>query len=201
MLLRVSVLLLLFFGVCVANHAQVNNNTSTDEGLSMDFAVPRRDTQPKGLTRYADFDNFLKNTFAYDPPAISCKELHERLQKEEERVFILDARDAHEYNISHLPGARRIGWSDFSTERVWMYDREALVVVYCSIGERSVRMAAFLRRMGFKNVRILYGSITEWANQGYELVDQSDKNTRRVFFTDKTYAKFLRHGSSVFDRI
>lgn len=161
----------------------------------------RKDTQPQpSITRHPDFDRFLKSKFKYEPPYITCQELQDKLEKDEERIFILDARDAHEYSISHIPGARRIGWTDFSTERVWMYDRDALVVVYCSIGERSVRMAGFLNKMGFRNVRILYGSITEWANQGYDLWDKEDKNTRKVFFTDKTYAKFLKHGFSVFER-
>lgn len=173
--------------------------------LADDFGLTptiiKRDTQPSP-TRHPEFDLFLQSKFKFDPPSITCKELYTKLQKEdsEERIFVLDARDAHEYNISHIPNARRIGWADFSCERVWMYDREALLVIYCSIGERSVRMAGFLAKMGFKNVRILYGSITEWANQDYELWDKDKKNTRRVFYTDKTYAKFLRHGSSVFDR-
>ena len=48
-------------------------------------------------------------------------------------------------------------------------DPERTVVVYCSVGYRSSRLAEELRARGFENVFNLEGSLFQWANEGRPL--------------------------------
>ena len=42
--------------------------------------------------------------------------------------------------------------------------RESTIVVYCSVGYRSEKIAEELDKLGFTNVSNLYGGIFEWIN-------------------------------------
>ena len=81
-----------------------------------------------------------------------------------EEVWFLDAREQEEYEVSHIPDALYIGFKDFSKEEVLKLipNKEVSVVVYCSIGVRSEKIAKQLQLLGFKNVKNLYGGIFEW---------------------------------------
>ena len=46
------------------------------------------------------------------------------------------------------------------------FARDTPIVVYCSVGYRSARVARWLGRQGFTNVRNLDGSLFAWANEG-----------------------------------
>lgn len=90
-----------------------------------------------------------------------------------EPPLLLDARTPAEVAVSHLPGARRIDPdADAAGLAVVLgeVDPSREIVVYCSVGVRSARVAQRLRRAGFENVEALDGSIFRWANQGRPLV-------------------------------
>jgi rhodanese-related sulfurtransferase len=84
--------------------------------------------------------------------------------------IMLDVRSAEEYAVSHLPGAMLTDPATFSDQQLGNLDRGRPVVVYCSVGYRSGRMAQKLASAGFTNVRNLYGGIFLWYNQGREVV-------------------------------
>lgn len=97
-----------------------------------------------------------------------------------ERPLLLDIREAEEAAVSRLPGAVRIDpsatpeqvlvrWPELSSAR----DRE--IVVYCSVGYRSSAFAERLSSAGFSNVSNLEGSIFEWAEKGYPLVQGDEQ--------------------------
>lgn len=132
-----------------------------------------------------------------DVPIITCEELVS-LRSNNDEVVLLDARPSNEYEVSHIKGARHIGYEDFSIEDIWAIDREAEVVLYCSVGQRSEEIGKKLMNMGFSNVRNLYGSIIEWVNQGNEVVDSSGEPTRRVHVHERRRAKWLRNGKGIF---
>ena len=81
-------------------------------------------------------------------------------------VVLLDARTAAEFNVSHLPGAVLASNARMALDALEVNDPERTVVVYCSVGYRSSRLAKQLRARGFENVFNLEGSLFQWANEG-----------------------------------
>lgn len=83
--------------------------------------------------------------------------------------FLLDVRQAEEFTLSHLPGARRIdpNVNAEAIKAVAATDRP--LVVYCSVGYRSSELARRLMQSGITNVFNLEGSIFQWANEGRPL--------------------------------
>ncbi len=84
--------------------------------------------------------------------------------------LLLDARTAPEYQLSHLDGARRIDPIRPLLRHMEAFARDTPIVVYCSVGYRSARVARWLGRQGFTNVRNLEGSLFAWANEGRPMV-------------------------------
>ena len=161
------------------------------------LAAPKDSLKPKNAVHNPDFDAYLESQIRFTVPIMTVEQLGQ-LKEAQEQVIILDARSKEEYEISHIPGARRVGYDDFSVERIWNVNRKAKVVVYCGIGERSEEIAERLQNMGFKDVHNLYGSIIEWSNQGHPVVDKDGKPTKRVHIYDKNRLKWLKHGKAVF---
>ena len=135
----------------------------------------------------SDFDKKVNSYLSYSAPVISVKEAHD---KQTEYTF-LDAREYNEFTVSHLPGAKYIGYDDFDIRNVSELNKDAKIVVYCSIGYRSEKIATKLRKQGYKNVYNLYGSIFEWANMGYDLKDKENKLTSTVHTYNKSWSKWL----------
>lgn len=81
--------------------------------------------------------------------------------------LLLDVRSEEEFVVSHLPKARRLDPHTPLDERALRHlNLEHPVVVYCSAGYRSARMARRLRRAGVKSVLNLAGGIFAWSNAG-----------------------------------
>jgi len=77
---------------------------------------------------------------------------------------LIDARSEAEFAVSHLEGARRAeSAAEVASLGVAKTDP---IVVYCSVGYRSSRLAAELMADGYQEVYNLEGSIFEWANSG-----------------------------------
>ncbi len=79
---------------------------------------------------------------------------------------VLDARTPVEYAVSHLQGAARIDPRRPTLKGLAAFPRDTPVVVYCTVGYRSARVAQWLRRQGFQTVYDLSGGLFAWANQG-----------------------------------
>ena len=97
---------------------------------------------------------------------ISTKALAKRVAKGE-RLVLIDARKVEEYAVSHLPNALQVE----STEAVEhiVLNKQDLIVVYCSIGYRSARLAQKLVAAEYSAVN-LEGSLFQWANENRPLV-------------------------------
>ncbi len=123
-------------------------------------------------TSYAPLDRKLRKLVPIDSFTISAAEARQL----PEAVF-LDARERQEYEVSHLPGARYLGFSEPNTSAVDSLPRNTPLVVYCTVGYRSARLARELRRAGFGRVYNLYGSIYAWRLAGLPLVDAAGPTT------------------------
>ena len=92
-----------------------------------------------------------------------------RAQDAASDIVLLDARSVAEFNVSHLPGAVLASNARMALEALEANAPELTVVVYCSVGYRSSRLAEKLRARGFENVFNLEGSLFQWANEGRPL--------------------------------
>jgi rhodanese-related sulfurtransferase len=91
------------------------------------------------------------------------------------RPLLLDTRDAPEFADSHLPGAHHAPTLAAALALLDQHRQTPVVVLYCSVGERSSALAAqLLARLRAEAANAppvlnLEGSIFEWANQGLPL--------------------------------
>lgn len=114
-------------------------------------------------------------------------------------VVLLDTRTKAEYDVSHLPNARWVGYDDFEMKRVGEVPKQANVVLYCSVGVRSERVGEKLLAAGYQNVHNLYGSLFEWVNEGNLVVDKQEKPTRRVHAYSRLWGVWLKRGEKVYE--
>jgi rhodanese-related sulfurtransferase len=82
------------------------------------------------------------------------------------RSLILDSRSEAEYAVSHIVEAQRIKGDLSIASTLKDVPKSTPIIVYCSVGYRSSRVAQKLLEMGFQNVSNLEGGIFQWANEG-----------------------------------
>jgi sulfur-carrier protein adenylyltransferase/sulfurtransferase len=86
------------------------------------------------------------------------------LLEREDRPFLLDVREANEWEIGHLPGAVRISVNELSG-RMNELDTAREMVVYCRSGVRSRRAIDTLRAAGFRKLKNMTGGILRWSEE------------------------------------
>ena len=107
-------------------------------------------------------------------------------------AVLLDTREQHEYQISHLAGARCVGYDDFKLTNVPDdVDIMDTIIVYCSVGYRSGKIGEQLQKAGYKNVYNLDGGLFRWANEGRQLKNEQNQITARVHGYNAQWAKWL----------
>ncbi len=94
---------------------------------------------------------------------ITASELAERLQSGIP-LRLLDVREPHELEISHLEGAQSIPLGQLAS-RLSELDSAKEMVVFCKGGTRSARALELLLSAGFRKVKNLKGGINAWAEQ------------------------------------
>jgi rhodanese-related sulfurtransferase len=105
---------------------------------------------------------------------------------------VLDAREPAEFAVSHLAGAVRVSPDATAKEILASLDTSRPIVIYCSVGYRSSRLATRLLESGRVSVFNLEGSIFTWANEGRPLVTRDDKATTVVHPFDSVYGRLLK---------
>ncbi len=106
-------------------------------------------------------------------------------------VFI-DAREWNEYAVSHVKGAIWVGYKDFDLARLERVDKNSPIVVYCSVGYRSEKIAEKLLAAGYPQAANLYGGIFEWVNRKQALVNLEGHPTEYVHAYNKMWGTWLR---------
>jgi rhodanese-related sulfurtransferase len=147
----------------------------------------KRPANRQGHCENAQFDKKVASMLKFSVPAIDVKTLKDHAQP----YLLLDAREPEEYQVSHLPQAQNCGYEDFDLKKWEKMDKNQPVIVYCSIGYRSEKIAEKLKAAGFTKVMNLYGSIFEWVNRGYPLAGaQPDK----VHTYNREWGKLVEEG-------
>lgn len=110
------------------------------------------------------YDLLLDGLLSHTVNELSVAELQEMSD-----IQLLDSRELEEFQVSHLQNAIFVGYTDFSINALDTLNKDKPVVVYCSIGYRSEKIAEKLEASGFTKVYNLYGGIFEWVNQGHKV--------------------------------
>ncbi len=91
--------------------------------------------------------------------------------------LVLDAREENEFAVSHIPGAKRVDpgiWHASFMSKFGQIAKGKTVVIYCSVGERSSKMAKYVQAALIKNgaegVYNLQGGIFQWHNEKLPLM-------------------------------
>ncbi|MCB0558078.1 MAG: rhodanese-like domain-containing protein [Phaeodactylibacter sp.] len=133
------------------------------------------------------FDEELTRLLSFSVPTIGVQELR-NIQNE---VYIFDAREEEEYRVSHIEGARYLGYKKFDEQKLADVPEDARIVLYCSVGYRSEKIGERLQKMGFTDVNNLYGSIFEWVNQGYPVVGADGATTPKVHTYNSKWSQWV----------
>lgn len=139
------------------------------------------------------YQEMLDGLYSHSVPLISVDSL-----KHLKNVYFLDARDESEYEVSHLKKARQVGYIWFDMRKVMDIPKAANVVVYCSVGYRSEKIAEKLIKNGFENVTNLYGGIFEWINQHGPVYKSNGVQTSEIHGYNQKWSKWLSRGTIVF---
>ncbi|AUP80237.1 rhodanese-like domain-containing protein [Flavivirga eckloniae] len=130
-------------------------------------------------------------------PYIYVKELKEQATL----PILLDARESSEYKVSHLKNAIYVGYDNFkiNTVKTKIPNKNAKIVVYCSLGIRSESIADSLKKAGYNNVENLYGGIFEWKNNNLPIYNSEEKVTDSIHAFSKTWGKWIKKGTKVYE--
>lgn len=144
-------------------------------------------------TNFLPLDSKLAQMLTPDALAISPTEAQSL-----SNPIYLDAREVEEYRVSHLPGSLRIGYDSPDFSLLSTLDKNRPIVVYCTIGYRSERMAQQIRKRGFTQVYNLYGSIYAWDLADYPLQNADGKPTKKVHTYNKKWSSFYPGKDAVY---
>lgn len=114
-------------------------------------------------------------------------------------LVLLDSRAKKEYKVSHLKNAFFVGYEKFNLKKTTksIPNKNAEIVVYCSLGMRSEDIAEQLKKAGYTNVLNLYGGIFEWKNNGNTVYNCKEIATEKVHTFSKEWSKWLLKGEKV----
>ena len=112
---------------------------------------------------------------------ISPGELKAKLDAKE-NLLLVDVRESAEFEQGHIGGAHLVPRGILEAAADTSYSkhypplsgaRGQQVIVYCATSGRSVRAAAVLQMMGFKNVLKLAGGYVRWEAEGMPQVRET----------------------------
>jgi len=122
-------------------------------GLAVPCAPPLRadDTAAQAMEAYLEFAD-------YGGGVIFSEQIE---PADLARFFIIDARQASQFEAGTLPGAVNIEWRQALARRHEI-PRDRPVLIHCHTGMLSAQAAFALRVAGWDNVRVLQGGYLEW---------------------------------------
>ena len=155
--------------------------------IAMIFNLFSQEPSNRPTCQNEAFDQEVNSYLNYSAPVIGV----EQLADYPDDFLILDARVKEEYQVSHIPGARFLSYNNPDWTVLDNVSEKMPIVVYCSIGYRSEKMANKLKKRGFLEVYNLYGSIFEWANRGYPLETPQGDTTNRIHTYNKKWSQWV----------
>jgi len=145
------------------------------------------------------YNLMLKTLLKHSVPEISIETLTDNYGGTKTKYVLLDAREKSEYDVSHIPGAFWVGYDDFNMQRIPTIDSNTTIVVYCSVGYRSEKIAEKLLAKNYKNVHNLYGGIFEYVNDGNKVINNQAIETDSIHGYSKAWGIWLNKGQKVYN--
>lgn len=137
-----------------------------------------------------EYVQLLNSTYDDVTPTITIVHAAEVLNQE--NTFFLDTREVKEFDVSHIENSLNVGYDNFNISSVSHIKKDAMIIVYCSIGARSQTIAQKLILAGYTDVQNLYGGLFHWANNDYPMVDDSFKSTAMIHTYSKEWSKWIK---------
>jgi len=139
--------------------------------------------QSEGLPLEQKTNGFTPSKFDGKPDS-SIITGYEYLNKNLNRLLIIDARSKEEYDGTvirgarrgHIPSAVNIDWNfnisddgTFKDEKLlselYKSPKDTETVIYCQGAYRAANSFLALKKLGFQNIKVYLGSWGEWANR------------------------------------
>ncbi|MBX7095509.1 MAG: rhodanese-like domain-containing protein [Flavobacteriales bacterium] len=134
------------------------------------------------------FRDMVNAKLKHHIPTIETKDLEPLLKSK--KIQLLDTREPEECMVSYIDGAVMVGYNHFSSYMLSGLDKNKPVVVYCSVGVRSEKIGEKLVKLGFKDVRNLFGGIFAWSMENRPLTNSKGK-TDKVHPYSSKWSKWL----------
>jgi len=138
------------------------------------------------------YKTMLKGLLDHNVPELQVSQVSDM-----DGFIFLDARSNEEFDVSHISGAIWVGYDEFELDKVEDLDKDKVLIVYCSVGYRSEKVAKKIYDNGNKNVANLYGGIFQWVDED-GIVEDKNGPTLRVHAYDETWGVWLRKGEKVY---
>jgi sulfur-carrier protein adenylyltransferase/sulfurtransferase len=123
---------------------------------------------------------------------VDPKDVHE-LHENGNGAVIVDVREQHEFEESHLPGAVHVPRGHLESRIEGSApDKAQRVILYCASGNRSALAAHTMKELlGYRDVASMRGGITLWKDRGYEVevprtltADQRERYSRHLLIPE-----------------
>lgn len=138
------------------------------------------------------FELMIKTLISGDVDTLNGEAVAEMIGRGDQ-VALLDAREKQEFEVSHIPNSRFVGYEDFDISRLDGISQSDTVVVYCSIGKRSEDIARKITEAGFSNVYNYFGGIFDWTNRGFPVVNIDNEKTSCVHPYSKVWGIWVNN--------
>jgi len=152
--------------------------------LDGDFSAWRREYETTDTPPDIEPTSYESSGIVGDAPIVDREAVEAAIGGGE--TTLIDTREQWEYEEGHLPGAVRLDWMELVDEetrgvkssaeieslladRSIELDRSRPVVLYCNTSRRLTHTFVVLRSLGFGDVAVYEGSMTEWENADGEI--------------------------------
>ena len=132
----------------------------------------------------------LKASIRKEFPKVRQLSIEEFRKRPLDDIFLVDVREKEEYEVSHLKSGVNLTQAE-NIIKEFQKSGKQILVLYCSVGYRSSKMAQKIQQDIEKPVFSLEGSIFEWANQGLPVYKDS-KQTDKVHPYNSFWGKLLK---------
>lgn len=88
-------------------------------------------------------------------------EVKKKLDRRDD-IILLDVREDEEYDFVRIENAQHMPLKDIAS-RINELPKDKLIVTVCHTQNRSFHAARYLIQKGFKNVKVMKGGVSAWA--------------------------------------
>lgn len=96
---------------------------------------------------------------------LTAPQLKAHLEQSETRLRLVDVREPWEFAICHIEGSELLPMRQIPAAAHSRLSAEEPTVVICHHGVRSLQVAIYLERLGFRDVINLQGGVDAWARE------------------------------------